>query len=220
MPSILPFPIAAFLGLTDEQAMGRVQSHDDEQAFTHLARRWEEPIRRLCTRMTGDEHAGQDLAQETFTRVYIHRHHYRAEARFSTWLWRIALNLCHDELRRRQRRPADASGSLDDLQDLIGSSSPDDSSAPDQAALAQEQSRLVRQALDRLPAPYRAVLILRHYENLKFREIADVLEIPEGTVKSRMTEALNRLAQLLRPSVASAAPAATARHPVPPLCTV
>jgi RNA polymerase sigma-70 factor (ECF subfamily) len=193
-----PFaPLRALFGLTDEQAMWRVQMHGDEQAFAQLVRRWEAPIRRLCTRMTGDFHQAEDLAQETFTRLYTRRAAYPAATKFSTWLWRVALNICYDELRRRARRRtvslegdrAEAPGLLDELV------APE--TAPDHALADQERGELVRQALLRLPETYRSVLVLRHYEGLKFREIAEVLEVPEGTVKSRMAEALTQLQRRL-----------------------
>src|SRR5215472_8843481 len=96
--------LRSFFGISDEQAMWRVQQADDEAAFALLVRRWEGPIQRLCERMTGDAHAAEDLAQETFVRVFAGRKEYQPDGKFSTWLWRIALNLCYDELRRRQRR--------------------------------------------------------------------------------------------------------------------
>ena len=86
------------LGPSDEQAMWRVQTQDDPAAFATLMRRWQEPIRRLCERMTGDHHRAEDLAQEAFTRVFARRKDYQPQGKFSTFLWRIALNLCHDDL--------------------------------------------------------------------------------------------------------------------------
>src|SRR5213594_597338 len=89
---------------TDEETMWRVKMEDDHRAFAQLVERWEEPIRRLCARMTGDTHRGEDLKQEAFTRLYQKRQSYEPIGRFSTYLWRIALNVCHDELRRVNRR--------------------------------------------------------------------------------------------------------------------
>src|SRR5258707_15424443 len=89
---------------TDEEAMWRVKLHDDHREFARLMDRWEMPIRNLCARMTGDLHRGEDLKQETFARVFEKRKSFQPNARFSTWLWRIALNLCYDELRRINRR--------------------------------------------------------------------------------------------------------------------
>ena len=197
-----PTAFASFRSLfaiSDEQAMWRVKMQDDEGAFAQLMRRWEGPIQRLCTRMTGDAHRAQDLTQETFVRVFARRKEYRPDGKFSTWLWRVALNLCYDELRRQQRR---AESSLDEAGDdmvarLETYAAPE--LAPDGMLADRERDERVRKALMRLPDRYRAVLTLRHYEDLKFCEIGQVLGIPEGTVKSRMAEALTRLGKLLNP---------------------
>ncbi len=179
---------------TDEQAMWRVQHADDHAAFALLVERWEEPVQRLCARMTGDLHRAEDLAQEAFSRVFARRRDYRPAAKFSTWLWRIAINLCHDELRRRQRRPEQ---SLDDETETGAESGtvafPGNAVSPSEAVEQLERAEIVRRALQRLPASYREVVVLRHYEGLKSHEIAEVLGIPEGTVKSRLSEALDRL---------------------------
>jgi len=197
-------PFAQFkslFALSDEQAMWRVQTQDDATAFAQLVGRWENPIQRLCTRMTGDAHRGQDLAQDTFVKVFAQRKNYQPSGRFSSYLWRIALNLCYDELRRIRRRGEaslhDESGDGFALLDSQPSADP----GPDRVAVAEERAETVRQALLQLPETYRSVLVLRHYEDLKFREIAEVLDIPEGTVKSRMAEALNQLGRLLLPKL-------------------
>jgi RNA polymerase sigma-70 factor (ECF subfamily) len=147
--------------------------------------------------MTGDLHRGEDLAQEAFARLFARRQQYEPRARFSTYLWRIALNLCYDELRRIQRR---GEISLDE-QTAEGGETPfaDDERTPASLAAEQERAEAVRRALLQLAEPYRVVVVLRHYEGLKFREIGDVLDIPEGTVKSRMAEALNQLHLILNP---------------------
>ncbi|HTL58608.1 MAG TPA: sigma-70 family RNA polymerase sigma factor [Candidatus Limnocylindrales bacterium] len=191
--------IRALLSTSDEQLMWRVQKQDDEHAFAQLVRRWQAAFQRVCVRMLGDEHLGSDLAQETFVRVFAKRKEYQPDAKFSTWAWRIALNLCYDELRRRTRRNE---SSLDEpygetmaIVETFAAAGP----APDQALCNREQSDCVREALMQLPQIYRTVVILRHYEDLKFREIADLLGVPEGTVKSRTSEALTQLGRLLRP---------------------
>ena len=192
--------LRSLFGISDEQAMWRVQQADDEAAFAQLVRRWEGKIQRLCERMTGDAHAAEDLAQETFVRVFARRKDYQAEGKFSTWLWRIALNLCYDELRRRQRREKNFyAGEGGEPPDALEAFTVVDS-APDDLLADRERSELVKRALDELPEIYRTVLVLRHYEDLKFREIAEVLGVPEGTVKSRMTEALAQFGQVLKPA--------------------
>ena len=185
------------LSTADEEAMRRVRRGGDPQAFGLLVRRWQGPIRRLCERMTGDPHRAEDLAQETFARLLVNAKTYRSSARFSTFLWRIALNLCCDELRKAGRRP-EATGDCasEDGPSQIEAAAAGDA-GPHALADRRERAELVRGALAALPEHYRCVVVLRHYEGLKFREIAAVLEIPEGTVKSRMAEALNRLRQAL-----------------------
>jgi len=184
---------------TDEQAMRRVKMDDDPQAFAQLVERWQRPIQGLCARMTGDIHRGEDLAQETFARLFARRKSYEPTGKFSTFLWRIALNICYDELRKINRRgefSLDGAGSDDesDLRHLLI-----DESAPDTSLVEGERAEAVRRALLELAEPHRVVVVLRHYEGLKFREIAEVLGIPEGTVKSRMAEALTQLNKLLNP---------------------
>ncbi len=186
---------------SDEEAMCRVKMRADHQEFARLVRRWEGPIRRLCARMIGDAHRGEDLKQDVFLRVFEKRKDYQPGGRFSTWLWRIALNLCYDELRRRGRcreflrddNEPEAEG------DLEGCAA--ETPAPDARAAEFEEGELVRQALLQLPEIYRTVLVLRHYEDMKLAKIAEILEIPEGTVNSRMAEALIRLSRVLEPKV-------------------
>jgi RNA polymerase sigma-70 factor (ECF subfamily) len=181
---------------TDEQAMLRVQADDDHRAFAQLVERWEEPIRRLCVRMVGDQHKGEDLKQEAFARVFAKRKDYQPTGRFSTFLWRIALNACYDELRRVKRR---AESMLDEEGDEALEVFESELDDPHTEAAGHEEAELVRGALMRLPEIYRSVLVLRHYEGLKLNKIAEILEIPEGTVNSRIAEGLVRLTRMLEP---------------------
>jgi len=196
------FPaLSLFRSRTDEAAMLRVKTHDDHQEFARLMKRWEEPIRRLCTRMIGDVHRGEDLKQETFVRLFEKRKEYQPTGRFSTFLWRMALNLCYDELRRQERRRHFLREPQTDALEGELTERPCERPAPDLQAAQMEETELVRQALLQLPEIYRTVLVLRHYHNLKLSQIADVLEIPEGTVNSRMAEALARLSRVLEPQL-------------------
>jgi len=180
--------------------MWHVRNDDDPQAFSELVSRWHRPILGLCIRMTGDRHRGEDLVQETFARLFAHRKTYEPTGKFSTFLWRIAVNLCYDELRKINRRgelsleesEATSPGSID-----LESNDP----SPDQSLVDNERARAVRDALLQLPESHRVVLVLRHYEGLKLREIGVILGIPEGTVKSRMFDALGQLSQLLNPLI-------------------
>lgn len=179
--------------------MWRARTGADLHAFGLLVERWRKRIYHLCLRMTGCAHTAEDLTQDVFVKIFDRRRSYDPGQRFSTWLWRIALNLCYDELRRIQRRHEMP---LEEETDE-GESSPRfeaiDPTTPQARAQEQEEAALVRAALLELPEIYRTVLVLRHYENLKLREIAEVLEIPDGTVNSRMAEGLAQLTRLLEP---------------------
>jgi RNA polymerase sigma-70 factor (ECF subfamily) len=186
---------------TDEESMARVAQHNDHEEFARLVRRWETPIYRLCARMTGDPHRGEDLKQETFVRLFEKRKDYQPTGRFSTYLWRIALNICYDELRRRERRREFLRDAPEQEPPQGLEERPADYPGPDTRAAELEEGELVRQALLQLPEIYRTVLVLRHYEDMKLAKIAEILEIPEGTVNSRMAEALHRLSALLEPKL-------------------
>lgn len=182
--------------MTDEQAMWLVQNADDHQAFARLVERWEAPIFRLCSRMTGDAHRGEDLKQEAFSRVFATRKGYRPTSRFSTWLWRIALNLCYDELRRKGRsaKRLVEGEQWEALPELASTEA-----GPDLRVAEQEEGELVQKALLCLDEDLRIVVVLRFCEGLKFREIAELLNIPQGTVNSRIVTALARLTRILEP---------------------
>src|SRR5437763_822286 len=119
---------------TDEEAMCRVRTHDDHGEFARLMARWEKPIRNLCVRMTGDIHRGEDLKQETFARLFEKRKEYEPTGRFSTYLWRMALNLCYDELRRRERRRESFHQTLNEESEEMLDQSLAESSSPDAQA--------------------------------------------------------------------------------------
>jgi RNA polymerase sigma-70 factor (ECF subfamily) len=194
----MPNLISALFSASDEQLMWRVKLQDDAEAFASLMSRWQKPIENLCIRMTGDMHRAEDLAQTAFARIFARRLDWEPTGKFSTFLWRVALNLCHDELRKTKRR---GECSLEVL-DQTGDSAPDfiasEHPTPDEQADTRERAELVRDALLKLATHYREVVVLRHYEGLKFHEIGEVLAIPEGTVKSRMAEALTQLNRLLK----------------------
>jgi RNA polymerase sigma-70 factor, ECF subfamily len=185
---------------TDEQMMWRVRTHDDGDAFGQLVSKWQGPIQRLCVRMIGDAHRGEDLAQEAFIKLYSKRADYKPAARFSTYLWRVAVNLCYDELRRVKRRPETSlelqSNGGDEPFSFLDTHFAVETT-PGSSMEDREQADLVRLALQKVPEHYRSVVVLRHFEDLKFREIAEVLDIPEGTVKSRMAEGLQQLSEIL-----------------------
>lgn len=187
--------IAALFEPSDEQAMWRVQTQGDAEAFAQLMARWHDPIFRLCARMTNDLSRAEDLTQEVFTKLFRRSHEYKPQAKFSTWLWRVALNHCYDDLRRVKRR---GETSLDE--DPEGSVEiPGMELAPDAQLAAQEDCAMVRRGLQRLPENFRTVLVLRYCEGLKLREISEILDLPETTIHSRIAVALTQITRILEP---------------------
>lgn len=151
-------------------------------AFEALLRRWQQPVARFLTRLLGRSDLAADLCQEVFLRVYLAGPRYREQGAFSTWLYRIALNAARDA-GRRARLPAVP----------LLAEQPASGPSPASACEQRELTRAVTQALAELPAPLREVLVLRHYEDMNFEDMARVLGTPASTLKSRFAVALTRL---------------------------
>jgi RNA polymerase sigma-70 factor (ECF subfamily) len=171
------------MGSEDAELIGRWQ-RGDAQAFEALVRRWEGPIARFLARLAGPQEAVADLCQEVFLRAYHAGPRYRPTGAFSTWLYRIALNVARDAARRRRRRPAILESALE---------VPDRGLPAEAACQQKELARLMAQVLDELPEPLRLVLVLRHYEGMNFEEIGRLTGTPASTLKSRFAVALGRL---------------------------
>lgn len=153
----------------------------------------------LLLRLTGDRDAAEDLMQETFLRVCRMIDEYQHDGRFESWLMRIAANLARD--RARQRRRHGVTGSLDEAGPSGGegdSSLAGPTPRPDEAVAAAEAGARLEAALAELSAPEREILVLRHYADLTFREIAELLGVPLGTALARAHRALGRLRELMR----------------------
>lgn len=192
------------LSLSDEDLMDRV-ARDDEKAFTELVRRFQGRVINLVSRVLNDRECADDLAQEVFVRVYVHRRNYRHGSRFSTWLFTIAANLAKNEIRRRVRKRNWFS--LDALQEMLKDSAPQlaDPSEGRESSLEREQLQAaVGRAIATVPEKYRLALVLRDIEGLPYEEIAQVLGIPGGTVRSRINRARGMLKRKLEPLVAKA----------------
>ena len=160
----------------------------DRQAFGELVRRHREGTINVVYRMCGDANLAEDAAQEAFIRAWQHLPNYRPRSPFRNWVYRIATNVALDFL-RRERETVDV--------DTLSLASSDE--GPEATVERGERSERVRQAVLALPPASRAVLILREYEGLSYREIANTLGIPIGTVMSRLNYARNRLRQSLAP---------------------
>ncbi len=160
----------------------------DRQALGELVRRHREGVINVVYRMCGDASLAEDAAQEAFIRAWQHLPSYRPRSPFRNWVYRIASNVALDAL-RRERETVDI--------DTLPLSTSDE--GPEAAVEGIERGERVRQAVLTLPPASRAVLVLREYEGLSYREIADTLSIPIGTVMSRLNYARNRLRETLAP---------------------
>lgn len=149
--------------------------------------------------LTGDSAAAHDLAQEAFVRVYRHRMRYREVARFSTWLYTIARNLALNELRNRQRRPQALGASTQEPGLHPLDTAPATGAGPAQAAAESDLQVAVRAAVMSLDSPYREVVVLCDLEERTYAEAAEILGVPIGTIRSRLSRARGRLEQRLRP---------------------
>ena len=160
-----------------------------------LVARWEGPLYRFVSRLVDRPEDARDVCQETFLRVLKKSDAFRDGARFSTWMYQIALNLCRDRARRQKRwgHLVVAAPQQDDGRPREHAAPVRADTHPERALEREEARSAVQRALERLPRDQREVLLLKEYEGLKFREIAEVLGIPESTVKSRMYAALDAM---------------------------
>ncbi len=157
----------------------------DHDAFTELMGRTEDMVFAVCLRMLGDREAALDATQEVYLTVFRKAHTFRGGSAVTTWLYRIAVNTCYDQLRRRSRRQADP------LPDHVD---PPDRGAQDALEAAELRPEL-EGALRRLPEEFLAPVVLADIQGMALPDVAEVLEVPVGTVKSRLFRARRRLAE-------------------------
>ena len=175
---------------TDEQLVERALAGDQE-AFGEVVRRWERKIYALTYGILGAYEEARDATQETFIAAYRNLRGFRGEAKVSSWLHRIAVNQC---ITRQRRARVRAETSLEAEEEDGGAqfaSEADES--PAEFAEGRERSEAVRRAVNSLPPELRAVVVMKEFEDLTFQEIADTLDVPLSTVKSRLYTALKQL---------------------------
>lgn len=180
----------------EEQQLIRQAVEGQEQAFEQLVLRHQKGIYNLTLRMTGNQDDAYDLTQESFLRAWKSLAAFQFESSFSTWLYRIATNLCIDFLRKQKR------GKVISLQMMEDESEqplplPDPKPGPECQVLEQENRETVAGALQELEPEYRMALTMRVIDGLSYQEIAAALEIKEGTVKSRIARAREKMRQKL-----------------------
>jgi RNA polymerase sigma-70 factor (ECF subfamily) len=171
--------------IEDELLVLRSQE-GDASAFEQLVGRWQERLWRHAWRLVGDENAAWDVLQEAWIGISRDLHRLEDAAAFPAWAYRITSNKCRDRIRRERRRRKAVEAYSEQVRH-----------AEDHASNAEEQCAALKEALARLPGRDRAILSLRYEEEFDTAEIAAILRIPEGTVKSRLHYARKRLRELL-----------------------
>jgi RNA polymerase sigma-70 factor (ECF subfamily) len=184
----------------DDHMLLQATRTGNEMAFQELVRRYRNPITNFIYRMLNDYDRAVDLAQETFVRVYTSAERYQATYSFSTWIYRIASNLAISELRQRKRRNLIPIPSFfsDKEGDEVEIELPDKRHvAADEVMIEDERRRAVARAIASLPEKYRVAVVLRDIEGKSYEEISAMLDLSDGTVKSRINRARNLLKEKL-----------------------
>jgi RNA polymerase sigma-70 factor (ECF subfamily) len=180
---------------TDEELVARATAGDLD-SFNQLVARWERPIYALAYRTLGREEDARDVVQEAFLRAYRGLRGFKGQAKFSSWLYRITLNLCRDWIRRDRRAPIVSTPEGVDPIDLADTQIEPGESVEDLVA-RREMSRAVARAMAELPEEQRTAILLKEYHGLTFQEIADTLHCPLSTVKTRLYQGLSVLRRRL-----------------------
>ncbi|NOT26054.1 MAG: sigma-70 family RNA polymerase sigma factor [Acidobacteria bacterium] len=183
--------------LTDEDLVTRSRGGDLE-SFNQLILRWERPIFALAYRVIGREEDARDVCQETFLRAFRALPGFKGQAKFSSWVYRIALNLCRDWMRRQRRTPTVQMPEGADPEELAAQGGPAESI--EDLVARRELSAVVAEAMALLPEEQRTAIILKEYHGMTFQEIAELQGCPLSTVKTRLYQGLSVLRRHLEKS--------------------
>ncbi len=179
---------------TDEELVARTVAGDSD-SFNQLIKRWERPIYALAYRTIGRDEDARDVCQETFLRAFRALPGFKGQAKFSSWLYRITLNLCRDWLRRQRRTPIVSAPEGVDVVELASEQGPVESI--EDLVARKQLSRTVGEAMRFLPEEQRTAIVLKEYHGLTFQEIADLQGCPLSTVKTRLYQGLSVLRRRL-----------------------
>jgi RNA polymerase sigma-70 factor (ECF subfamily) len=182
----------------DRQCMLRLKGGDD-LALNSLMARWQKPLVSFILRYAGNEQDSLDLAQETFVRVFENRARYEPRGKFSTWLFTIATNLCHNQARWRERHPTVTLHTTAGDDDCgLESTLPATGDTPVDCAEREDLASAVREAIQALPHDLRTVVLLFEYQDLSYEEISAVLKCSSKAVETRLYRARRLLRETLR----------------------
>lgn len=183
----------------DQQLVERVQ-RGDKQAFNLLVVKYERRLVRLLSRLVRDPHEVEDVAQEAFIKAYRALPSFRGDAAFYTWLYRIGINTAKNHLMSRGRRaPTSTEFSAEEAEGFEDAGALQELNTPENELLSKEVAQVVNAAMAALPEDLRTAISLREIEGLSYEEIAESMECPIGTVRSRIFRAREAIATRLRP---------------------
>jgi RNA polymerase sigma-70 factor (ECF subfamily) len=187
---------------SDQVLVKRVQA-GEKQAFDLLVKQYQHKIIGLIGRYVYDPHEAMDVAQEAFIKAYRALPGFRGDSAFYTWLYRIAINTAKNHLVSRSRRPPDVDVDVDDAHYIDTDSELRDLESPESALYRDELERVVKSTLDRLPEDLRVALTLREFEGMSYEDIANVMDCPVGTVRSRIFRAREAIDKEIAPLLAN-----------------
>lgn len=170
---------------TDQQLVVRVQK-GDKRAFDLLVIKYQYKVHAIVGRFIRDTHEVSDVTQEAFIKAYRALPRFRGESQFYTWLYRIAVNTAKNYLVARSRRPPQSDVDLADAEYYAGSDKLKDVGSPENQLFRDELEAVINQAIEELPEDLRTAVTLREYEGLSYEDIAEVMDCPVGTVRSRI----------------------------------
>ena len=182
--------------LTDEELIFSFQD-GNEKAYTEIVNRYKDKLTNFVYRYVGNYDDSDDIVQDTFVKVYVSKHLYKEIAKFSTWIYTIAINLAKTKIIKKQKyKTFSISDAYDDEDKDFDI--PDDSYTPDVDANSKFLSAHIQKALDQISENYRKLVILRDVEDFSYEEIVEMTGLPMGTVKSRINRGREKLQELLK----------------------
>ena len=193
--SIPSLNMADEFSYTDEELIARFQD-GEEQAYVELVNRYRNRLMTFVYRFVNDMEKAEDIVQDTLMKLYTHRHYYRNIAKFSTWIYTIAGNFAKTELRRKKRHKVTNLSQMgfDDREYQLPSVEPETG----ETAQRHFAEKKIQMAIQELPLHFRTVVILRDIQELSYEEISKIVDVPLGTVKSRINRARLQLQQSLK----------------------
>ncbi|MFB5660438.1 RNA polymerase sigma factor SigW [Alteribacillus sp. HJP-4] len=169
-----------------QRLIKEIKKDGDQDAFAELVDLYKDKVYQIAFRMTGSSHEAQDMAQEAFLRAYSNLDSYDESRKFSTWLFRITTNLCIDRLRKK-KPDYSLDAEVKGTEGLTGYSqiaTPD--KLPEEQVVTMEMQSRVQEEISQLPPKYRSAIILRYIEDLPIKQISDILDLPDNTVKTHI----------------------------------